>query len=142
MSDLGISVICADNPTQFTDPSPTALLVRQMMGSVYTFVASQIRDRMSKGYNKAKATAAADPSGRRSYDGSPKLGGRDNLLDLDPELHSTMKGIAKRKSINLGAIALELQVANESWCVQHGPRKGQPWSAKQIGFFLKRFRSK
>ena len=54
LEELEMSIVCADNPKQFSDPSPTAKLIRQLMGSIYTFVASQIKQRMSSGYNKAK----------------------------------------------------------------------------------------
>ena len=60
------------------------------MGAVNEFVAAQARERLSHGRQKALASVAADPEGRRSYNNAPKLGGPTALLEHDPELVSEM----------------------------------------------------
>ncbi len=107
---------------------------------LYELVADQIRDRMSKGYQKARKTVASDPKGRRSLYGNPKVGGPENLLDQDRALNTVIKKISKRKTINLTDVGHELRALKSCWSVQAGPKKGTAWTAKQISVFSKRFR--
>jgi DNA invertase Pin-like site-specific DNA recombinase len=140
LDELKIAVVPADHPTQFSDPSPVAALVRQMLGAIYAFVAAQIRERMQHGYAKAKAKVASDPAGRKSYKGVAKVGGKDNMLDTDSELNDYMSAVSKRRRINLSAVGKELAAQKPgAWCVMTGPRASQPWSAKQVKSFLIRF---
>ena len=74
LRDLGIEVVCADNVEQYTNPGCTGALVRQMLGAVNEFVAAQARERLSHGRQKALASVAADPGGKRSYNNNPKVG--------------------------------------------------------------------
>ena len=60
-------MICVDNVEQYANIGYTGALVRQMLGAVNEFVAAQARERLSHGRQKALASVAADPEGRRSY---------------------------------------------------------------------------
>ena len=81
LRDLGIEVVCADNVEQYTNPGCTGALVRQMLGAVNEFVAAQARERLRHGRQKALASVAADPGGKRSYNNNPKVGGPESLLE-------------------------------------------------------------
>ena len=133
LRDLGIEMVCADNVEQYTNPGCTGALVRQMLGAVNECVAAQARERLAHGRQKALASVAADPRGRRSYNNMPKMGGPASLLEHDPELVSEMKVYAKmdaKKRPSLNIIAKKLRTIKRSWSVRSGENKGQPWAAK------------
>ena len=141
LRDLGIEVVCADNMEQYTNPGCTGALVRQMLGAVNEFVAAQVRERLRHGRQKALASVAADPGGKRSYKNNPKVGGPESLLEHDPELVSEMKVYAKmdaKKRPSLNDIAKNLRTIKRSWSVRKGKNKGKPWARKQIRLFLKK----
>ena len=105
LTELHLTVICVDNVEQYTNPGCTGALVRQMLGAVNEFVAAQARERLNHGRQKALASVAADPRGKRSYNNNPKLGGPTALLEKDPALASEMKAyskmdLGKRPSLN------------------------------------------
>ena len=107
--------------------------MRQMLGAVNECVAAQARERLAHGRQKALASVAADPRGRRSYNNMPKMGGPASLLEHDPELVSEMKVYAKmdaKKRPSLNIIAKKLRTIKRSWSVRSGENKGQPWAAK------------
>ena len=112
LTELSLQVICVDNVEQYTNPGCTGALVRQMPGAVNEFVAAQARERLSHGRQKALASVAAKPEGKRSYNNTPKLGGPTALLEHDPELVSEMKVFAKMNANSrpsLSNIAEKLQ---------------------------------
>ena len=123
-------------------PCQVHVMVRQMLGAVNQFVAAHAKEILAHGRATSLQAVAEDPNGRRSYEGKPKLGGPDQLLENDPRLTKTMQTYAemptdKRPSYN--TIAKNLRKANKKWCVQKGDNRGRAWAPKQIMFFLKRF---
>ena len=144
LHDAGIRIVATDLETQFTDPAATSKLVRQMLGSIYEFVGSQIKDRLRHGYDKALAAEASNPKGKRSCAGKPKLGGPTALMEQDPELAKQIRTIAKLKSARPGLATIAERLRKEKpkkWCVQSGQNKGKPWAPKQISHFLKRVKT-
>ena len=120
------------------------VMVRQMLGAVNQFVAAHAKEILAHGRAASLEAVAQDPSGRRSYEGKPKLGGPNQLLEDDPALSKKMETYAKMpvgKRPSLNNIAKNLRKANKKWSVQKGDNKGKPWAAKQIMMFLKRFRT-
>jgi len=141
LTELSLQVICVDNVEQYTNPGCTGALVRQMLGAVNEFVAAQARERLSHGRQKALASGAANPEGRRLYNNTP-MGGPTALLEHDPELVSEMKVFAKmdaKKRPSLNNIAKKLQAKRKQQSVRSGDNKGKPWPAKQILMFLRKF---
>ena len=90
LSEMNIQVKCVDNDEQYTNPGSTGALVRHLLGAMNEFIAVQSRERLAHGRQKALASVAADPRGRRSYKNKPKLGGPMGLLENDPALASEM----------------------------------------------------
>ena len=112
------------------------------MGAVNEFVAASARERLAHGRAKALNEVASDPSGARSCDGDPKLGGPSAILEDDPLLMKRMRAYAampKEKRPTYDDIAKELKKENKKWSVQKkGKNKGKPWAGKQIYMFLAR----
>jgi len=94
LQKLGVKLIAADRPDAFIDDSPTAVMVRQMLGVVSQF---------EKAGLVAKLKAARD----RKAAEFGKCAGRKSLAERDPEAVELAKGLAK-KGLSLRAIAAEL----------------------------------
>lgn len=144
LKEFDIQAICVDNVEQYTNPGCTRALVRHMLGAVNEFVAAQARERLNHGRRKALASVAADPRGKRSYNNKPKVGGPAALLDDDPMLVSEIKEYAKmgdKKRPILSNIAKRPKSKRQSWSMRC-KNKGNPWPAKQIFTFLRKFSTK
>ena len=73
LRDLGIDLIAADSPTAFVEDTPTARLVRQVLGAVAEF---------EKAALVAKLKGARDRKKRETG----KCGGRRTHFDVRPEV--------------------------------------------------------
>ena len=97
MQKLGLDLIAADAPTYFTDPSPTAVMVRQILGSVAQFEKAQLVAKL-KHARDAKRAATGRCEGRkpvpdevvatarRLYRRNPKTSQRRSLREIAAEL--------------------------------------------------------
>ena len=141
LREAGLRVETADQGAAImNDESPTAVLLRQVLGSVSQFTAAQIRDRLSQGRQKKRSEVAADGQAPRSLSGKPKLGGPKNSFDGDRDLYDYIRQKSRSSNVNLTHLAKDLKKHKpKRWCVREGPNKGQPWSAKHVGKLLSRF---
>jgi DNA invertase Pin-like site-specific DNA recombinase len=96
LQKLGVKLIACDSPDSFVSDTPTAILVRQILGSISQFEKSGI---------VAKLKGARD---RRIAQGI-KCGGRKTYQERDPEAVTLAKALSK-KGLTLRAIADELAV--------------------------------
>jgi hypothetical protein len=80
IQELGVKLIAADSPTAFLDDTPTAKLVRQLLGAVSEF------DKTMLG---AKLKAARD----RKLAKGQKCGGRKSYAESNPELVALATGV-------------------------------------------------
>ena len=97
MQKLGLDLIAADAPTYFTDPSPTAVMVRQILGAVSQFEKATLVSKL-KHARDAQRQATGRCEGRkpvpdevvtiarRLYRRSPKTGQRRSLRNISAEL--------------------------------------------------------
>ncbi len=98
---LGVELIAANAPDHFRDDTPTAVLVRQVLGAISQFEKAQLvaklkgaRDRASRAAGRRvegrKAHGVRSPElvkeARRLYRRSPKTGGRLSLRDVAAKL--------------------------------------------------------
>jgi DNA invertase Pin-like site-specific DNA recombinase len=96
----GISLIAASAPTFFIEDTPTAVLVRQVLGAVAQF---------EKATTVAKLAAARR---RKRMTTGKKVEGRKSHAELRPDVVKLAKGLARKKpkggKLSLRAIAAEL----------------------------------
>ena len=101
LQDMGITLIAADSPDAFLDDTPTATMVRQILGAVSQFEKAALVAKL-KGARDRKKAATGKCGGRKSYEErSPKMvalakklarypvnGRKRSLRDVAAELES------------------------------------------------------
>jgi DNA invertase Pin-like site-specific DNA recombinase len=105
LQDMGITLIAADSPDAFLDDTPTATMVRQILGAVSQF---------EKAALVAKLKGARD---RKRRD-TGKCGGRKTYEERNPEMVALAKKLA-RYTVNgrkrsLRDVAAELEAAGHT----------------------------
>jgi DNA invertase Pin-like site-specific DNA recombinase len=118
LKGLGIDLIPASAPDFFTEDTPTAVLVRQVLGAIAQFEKASL---------VAKLKAARDR--KRARDG--KCEGRRSHREMNPELVALVKRLRRRnpktgKRLSLRAIAAEL--ARQGQVNMHG----RPYAAESV----------
>src|SRR5215218_940164 len=83
LKDRGINLIAADNPSSFLDDTPTAKLVRQVLGAIAEF---------DKAMTVAKLRGARDRLRAKGV----KVEGRKSHAELNPELVRQAKRLRRR----------------------------------------------
>ena len=133
LQDRGITLIAADSPNAFQDDTPTAKLVRQVLGTIAEFDKAMTvaklrgaRDRKRKAQGKCegrKALAEMHPAvvreAKRLGRANPKSGERRSLRKIAAELAKIGDALA----------ATGLPSAKEA-ARAYFARNGQPYSAK------------
>lgn len=76
LSQEGFQLVSASSPQQFAEDTPTATLVRQILGAMAAFDRSQTVARLRAGRAKKQAT-----TNRRSLKGKKKVVGRRSTLE-------------------------------------------------------------
>jgi DNA invertase Pin-like site-specific DNA recombinase len=118
LQKLGVTLIAADRPDAFVDDSPTAVLVRQMLGVVSQF---------EKAGLVAKLKAARD----RKRIETGKCSGRKTYLERDPAMVILAKNLSK-KGLSLRMVAAELERAG------YVQKNGKRYSATAVMHMVKR----
>ncbi len=117
LQELGIDLVAADSPRAFIDDSPTAVLIRQVLGAVSEF---------EKAIMVVRLRGARDR--KRAENG--KCEGRKSWKELDPELIRVSRQLARKprsgKPRSLRQIASEL--AGQGFVNS----KGKPFAAAQV----------
>ena len=112
----GIDIIAADSPTAFVEDTPTATLVRQVLGAVAQF---------DKAMTVAKLRLARDRTRKR--DG--KCEGRKSHAEERPEVVDLVKRLHKQ-GMSYRAIGSELAKAG------HVNERGKPFHHKSVRAML------
>ena len=120
----GIVLIAASAPTHFTEDTPTAILVRQVLGAIAEFDKTTL-----------VAKLAAARRRKREVTGM-KVGGRKSHAEERPDLVALARSLARKRpkggQMSLRAISAELAArgfVNE---------RGAPFNPKSIGAMLAR----
>jgi DNA invertase Pin-like site-specific DNA recombinase len=99
LRERGIDLIAADNPGSFIDDTPTAKLVRQVLGAISEF-------------DKAMTVAKLRGARERKRRDVGKCEGRKSHAELNPDLVALAKGLRRQKPkggrMSLRAISAEL----------------------------------
>lgn len=125
LKEMGIALIPATAPDFFTADTPTAVLVRQVLGAIAQF-------------DKASTVAKLAAARKRRREATGKCEGRKSHAELRPELVKLVKELrhvgAGRKPKSgvpsLRAVAAELAAAG------HVNERGQPYNPKSIAAML------
>jgi DNA invertase Pin-like site-specific DNA recombinase len=102
LRDAGITLIAADSPDAFLDETPTAVMIRQILGSVSQFEKAMLVAKLRGARDRKKAVTG-------------KCGGRKNYLERNPEAVALAKKLARypvngrRRSLRDVAAELEAQ---------------------------------
>ena len=92
----GIALIAASAPTFFVEETPTAVLVRQVLGAVAQF-------------EKASLVAKLKAARQRRKTATGKCEGRKSLAEMRPEVAARAKAIARGRTLREIAEALEAE---------------------------------
>jgi DNA invertase Pin-like site-specific DNA recombinase len=122
LRERGIDLIAADNPSSFIDDTPTAKLVRQVLGAISEF-------------DKAMTVAKLRGARERKRREAGKCEGRKSHAERNPELVALVRQLRRRRpkggQRSLRQVSAELAVRgfiNE---------RGQPFSAASINSMLR-----
>ena len=102
LRDEGIALIAADSPDALLDDTPTAVMIRQILGSVAQFEKAMLVAKL-RGARQRKKAATGKCEGRKSY------------VELNPEAVALAKRLHRypvdRRRRSLRDIAAELETA-------------------------------
>jgi DNA invertase Pin-like site-specific DNA recombinase len=100
LKDAGITLIAADSPDAFLDDTPTAVMIRQILGSVSQFEKAMLVAKLKGARDRKKAVTG-------------KCGGRKSYEERSPEMVALAKKLARypingrKRSLRDVATALE-----------------------------------
>lgn len=117
LSGEGVALIAADSPDQFVDDTPTAVLIRQILGAVAQF---------DKAMTVAKLRGARERKRRRT---GAKVEGRKSWAELRPSMVEAAKQLATENR-SLRDVAAELAKLG------HLNERGTTFSASSIRSIL------
>jgi DNA invertase Pin-like site-specific DNA recombinase len=120
LKGLGIELIAADKPDAFLDDTPTATLIRQVLGAVSQFEKAMIVSKLKGARDRKRRATGMKVEGRKSYIEKP--GGLE-LVALAKKLHRyPVKG--RRRSLR--------QVSAELAQAGFVTSRGQPYAAAAV----------
>jgi DNA invertase Pin-like site-specific DNA recombinase len=122
LQTLGITLIPTTSPNFFTEDTPTATMVRQILGAVAEFERASL---------VAKLKAARD----RRLAAGEKCGGRRGHAELRPEVVDLAKQLRRKR--RQGARLSLRQVSAELAALGHLNEIGRPYSAVSIRNMLR-----
>jgi DNA invertase Pin-like site-specific DNA recombinase len=123
LRELGITLIATTSPSHFTEDTPTAVLVRQVLGAIAEFEKTSLVAKLAAARKRKKAVTG-------------RCEGRKPHSEVRPEVVVRAKALRRKKpkggQMSLRAISEAL--ANEG----HFNEKGRPFHAKSIASMLQR----
>lgn len=126
LKEQGFTLIAADDPDAFTADTPTARMVRQILGAVSEFEKANL---------VAKLRGARDRISNAA--GGQRVEGRKGYADTKPELITLARKLA-RKNPRTGKARTLREIAEELAKQGHVTADGNAFSAGQVQRFLKR----
>ena len=121
LKELGIAIIPASAPDFFTEDTPTAILVRQVLGAIAQF-------------EKASAVAKLAAARKRKRDQLGKCEGRKSHVEKRPEVVALARKL-RRKRPKGGRLSLRA-VASELAARGFVNERGKPYAAKSVASML------
>ena len=118
LQELGFDLIAVDSPSAFTDDTPTAELVRSLLGAVSSFERATVVARLKSGRERKKKLTG-------------KGQGRRSLTEVFPDLSVKAKGL-RRKSPKTGKRLSYDKVAEALFAAGYATSKGNRYSASTV----------
>jgi DNA invertase Pin-like site-specific DNA recombinase len=84
LKERGIELIAADKPDAFLDDTPTAKLIRQVLGAVSEFEKAMVVSKLKGARDRKRATGV-------------KVEGRKNYVEINPEMVALAKKLRRYK---------------------------------------------
>ena len=117
----GIALVPASAPDFFTDDTPTAVLVRQVLGAIAQF-------------DKASTVAKLAAARKRKREATGKCEGRKSLAELQPDAVALARRLRRRRpkggQRSLREISAELAAAG------YVNERGKPYNPKSVASML------
>jgi DNA invertase Pin-like site-specific DNA recombinase len=123
LRDQGITLIAVDSPEAFLDDTPTAVLIRQVLGAVAQFEKAMVVSKL-KGARERKRALGLKVEGRKSY-----AEAQPEVVALARQLH--------RKRPKSGQRSLR-QIGDELTKAGHLTSRGRPYAAAAVAKMLAR----
>jgi len=121
LKDMGIEIIPASAPDFFTEDTPTAVLVRQVLGAISQF-------------EKASVVAKLAAARKRKREKEGKCEGRKSHQEKHPETVALARRL-RRKRPKGGQLSLRA-VSQELAAQGHLNERGRPYAAKSVASML------
>ena len=121
----GFSLVAVDDPDAFTADTPTARMVRQILGAVAEFEKANL---------VAKLRGARD---RKSAAAGGRIEGRKGYAETAPELVREARRLARKNPVTGKARSLR-RIAEELAALGHKTEQGNPFSAGQVARLIGR----
>jgi DNA invertase Pin-like site-specific DNA recombinase len=118
LQELGFDLIAVDSPSAFTDDTPTAELVRSLLGAVSSFERATVVARLKSGRERKKKLTG-------------KGQGRRSLTEVFPDLGVKAKRL-RRKSPKTGKRLSYDKVAEALFAAGYATSKGNRYSASTV----------
>lgn len=115
----GFALIAADSPTSFLDDTPTATLIRQILGAVAEFEKAALVAKLKGARDRKSAVLGKRIEGRKGYD------------QTNPELVREAKRLA-RKNPRTGEARSLREIAAELLSLGFATASGKAFSASQV----------
>jgi DNA invertase Pin-like site-specific DNA recombinase len=116
LKERGIDLIATDKPDAFLDNTPTAVLIRQVLGAVSQFEKAMLVSKLRGARDRKRATGV-------------KVEGRKSHAVLRPDVVALARQL-HRKQLSLRGIAVEL------FKLGHTTKHGKPFSSSAISSML------
>lgn len=116
---MDITLIPTDAPDHFTNETPTAVLVRQVLGAISQFEKAMTVAKLKGARDRASASAGKRVEGRKGYD------------DTNPELVKAAKRFA-RKNPKTGKVRSLREIATELAGLGFVTASGKTFSPSQV----------
>jgi len=113
LKDLGYELICVDAPNFFTEETPTAIMIQQILGSVAQF-------------EKANLVAKLVGARMRIRKEKGKCEGRKGLKETNPELVKRLKQLRRKKTTSGKPIGFT-RIANILYLENFKDTSGKPF---------------
>jgi DNA invertase Pin-like site-specific DNA recombinase len=117
LKERGVDLIAADSPEAFLDDTPTAVLIRQILGSVSQFEKAMVVTKLKGSRDRKRATGV-------------KVEGRKSYSEISPDMVAMAKKLhrypvnGRRRSLREVSVALAQ--------AGHVTRTGKPFAAAAI----------
>src|SRR6188508_991622 len=121
LKELGMAIIPASAPDFFTEDTPTAILVRQVLGAIAQF-------------EKASSVAKLAAARKRKRESEGRCEGRKSLSETRPEVVALARKLRRRKP-KAGQLSLR-EVSRELASRGYLNERGRPYAAKSVASML------